>query len=188
MNTPNKLTLLRIVLAPLFLVFLLWQSMPHHFLIAAAVFSIAAITDAIDGSMARRNNTITNFGKFLDPLADKILVTAALVGFVELGFISTWFAVVIITREFLVTSLRLVAVGGGTVIAANIWGKLKTISQIVAILVVLYTEEIRYLNILPFELPYNEIYTGFMIIAVILTVFSGLQYLIANKSHIDIKK
>ena len=112
------------------------------------MFALASLTDMIDGKLARRNNQITSFGKFLDPLADKIMITCALIGFVSLDLISPWFAVIILVREFLVTSLRLVASGQGKVIAANFWGKMKTVSQITAILVILLVEEAVSLHLL----------------------------------------
>lgn len=101
MNTPNKLTVLRIAMTPIFLFFLLADFIPHNALLAAAVFAMASITDAVDGKLARRNNQITTFGKFLDPLADKILVTCALIGFVELGLVSAWFVVLIIALSLI---------------------------------------------------------------------------------------
>ncbi|MBR6407667.1 MAG: CDP-diacylglycerol--glycerol-3-phosphate 3-phosphatidyltransferase [Clostridia bacterium] len=141
MTTPNKLTIARIALSPVFLFFLLFKTMPHHYLAALLVFIAASVTDLLDGKMARRDNTITTFGKFLDPLADKVLVSCALVGMVELSLFSSWFTVIILTREFLVTSVRLIASGKGKVIAANYWGKVKTVTQIVAIISILVFNE-----------------------------------------------
>ena len=141
----------------------------------------------IDGKLARRNNQITSFGKFLDPLADKIMITCALIGFVSLGLISPWFAVIILVREFLVTSLRLVASGQGKVIAANFWGKMKTVSQITAILLILLVEEAVYLRLLePGFLP-NLINTIAIAIATLFTIVSGIQYLVLYKEYIDYK-
>ena len=123
MNLPNKLTIFRMVLVPFFVAAVLWESLPHHYLIAFLIFAAASYTDHLDGKIARRDNLITNFGKFMDPLADKILVISALVCFVSLDLTNVWFVVIIIAREFMVTSIRLLAAERGLVIAANIWGK-----------------------------------------------------------------
>lgn len=195
MNTPNKLTLIRVVLAPVFLFVILGEYFPHRFLIAGIVFGLASLTDALDGRIARKYNEITDFGKFLDPLADKMLVTAALIAFVELQFINTWIAMIIITREFLVTSLRLVAAGSGKVIAASNWGKAKTISQVIAILLILALKEfIELAGPLGFTLPEKTLYimdnTGrfVMWLATILTVISGAIYIWDHRDYIYQRK
>lgn len=188
MNTPNKLTVVRIALVPFFLFSLLAAFIPHHYLIAAALFAIASITDAVDGKMARKNNEVTNFGKFLDPLADKILVMAAFVGFVEQGLISSWFVVIMLAREFLVTSLRLVASNSGEVIAANMWGKAKTVSQIVVILVILLIEEVHTLGwFMPYGLFWPVVIFILMTVTTLLTVISGVNYVWQNRKYINIK-
>ncbi len=133
MNLPNKLTVIRIVLAPLFLLAVLWE-FPFHYLAAGLIFGAAALTDMFDGKIARARGLITNLGKFLDPLADKMLTTAAFLAFMALGELNVWALMIILTREFMVTSVRLVAAKDGTVIAANLLGKLKTVAQFVAIL------------------------------------------------------
>ena len=134
MNLPNKLTLLRILLTPVFMLLLLWQ-FPHHYLAALLVFIFASVTDLLDGRLARKHQQVTDFGKFLDPLADKMLTTAALLGFIVLniGVGTVWVAFIVMLREFLMASLRLVAVDNGRVIAANAWGKVKTVCQMAAI-------------------------------------------------------
>ena len=197
---PNKLTLLRVAIAPVFLIFLLWESLPHNFMIANVIFIIASITDLIDGKLARKHGLITDFGKFLDPLADKVLVLCALVGLVELNIISAWFCVIILTREFLVTSLRLVAVTGGEVIPASKWGKAKTITQITAIITILTLQEVLYILSLPELIPATK---GFlpiagsivdvmipcmMIVVTVLTIISGIMYIVSHKSYIDVTK
>lgn len=139
MNTPNKLTLIRIMLVPFFIFFLLYNKIPHNFLIAGIIFGIASFTDYLDGKIARKYNLVTDFGKFADPLADKILVISAFVCFIEMDIISSVLVVIVLMREFVVTSLRLVAVEKGIVIAANYWGKAKTVSQIIAIIIVILT-------------------------------------------------
>ena len=139
MNLPNKLTVLRIILVPVFMAFIYIDSIPLHFLWAAITFAIASLTDKLDGKIARKRNLITTFGKFLDPLADKILVIAALAVFVEIPEIqmSAIPLVIIITREFMVSGMRLLAAEDGVVIAAGIWGKLKTAFTMAAIVVIL---------------------------------------------------
>lgn len=186
MNTPNKLTIARIVLVPIFIAILL-SKLPHYQLFAAIIFGIASITDLIDGKLARKYNEITDFGKFLDPLADKILVSAALICFVQLELVNSWVAWIIITREFLVTSLRLVAAGGGKVIAANSWGKAKTVSQITAILVVLACSYINELNI---QTIINLKIIGDITIwiATILTIVSGITYIWVHRDYLKAAK
>lgn len=199
MNLPNKLTLIRIILVPFFVAALLIPGIPHHYLWAGILFGIAAYTDHLDGKLARKNNQITDFGKFLDPIADKILVVSALVCFVQLGMAETWCVLLIIAREFMVTSLRLVAVDSGVVLAANNWGKTKTVSQIVAIVVILllqYIQELMSFGIIPdfsvfgagsaamFLLAGNV----FIYIATFFTVFSGVVYMKENIGVINTMK
>ncbi len=139
MNLPNKLTVLRVILVPVFMAFIYIDAIPFHFLWAAIIFVAASLTDMLDGKLARKHNLITTFGKFLDPLADKILVIAALAVFIELPEIqmSAIPFVIIIAREFMVSGMRLLAAEEGVVIAAGIWGKLKTAFTMVTIIVVL---------------------------------------------------
>ena len=135
MNLPNKLTMLRIILVPAVIAAILID-FPFNFLVAGLLFGAASITDALDGKIARRDNLITDFGKFADPLADKILVISVLVCFVKLGLCGAIPLIIIIFREFTVTSIRLVAAAKGKVIAANMWGKIKTVTQIVSIVAI----------------------------------------------------
>ena len=187
MNLPNKLTVLRMILVPFFVLALLWP-FPHHFLIALIIFGAASYTDHLDGMLARKNNQITDFGKFMDPLADKILVISALVCFVSLGLCDVWLVLLIIAREFMVTSIRLVAAGKGSVIAANNWGKVKTVSQIVAICVILllqYIGELGGLGLVGFvtekmAVLFWGIGEVFLAIATFFAVLSGLIYLKQN--------
>ncbi|WP_078595658.1 CDP-diacylglycerol--glycerol-3-phosphate 3-phosphatidyltransferase [Evansella clarkii] len=185
MNIPNQITISRIFLIPVFMIFLLvpfgWgeiallgTEIPVSHLIAAIIFIIAASTDWLDGYYARKHNLVTNMGKFLDPLADKLLITAAFVSLTGLDMFPAWAAVLILSREFAVTGLRLVASGEGEVIAASNWGKWKTVSQIVA------ASAIMLHNII-FEMlaiPFAEI---MVYAAVILTLISGIDYFIKNK-------
>ena len=137
MNLPNKLTLMRVLLIPVFLVFFLIPAIPCHYLLAMLVFILASVTDALDGHLARKHNLVTNFGKFLDPLADKVLVMTALACFVDNQMIGVIPFLIIMMREFTVSGLRLVAANSGTVIAAGFWGKLKTAFTMVTIIAIL---------------------------------------------------
>ena len=213
MNLPNKLTLLRIVLVP-FVIAAILIEFPFHFTVAGLLFGAAAITDAFDGKIARRDNLITDFGKFADPLADKILVISVLVCFVKLGLCGAIPLIIIIFREFAVTSVRLVASAKGKVIAANMWGKVKTVSQIVAIVTIFVmqtamdiislavigtTQTIDDYNIFKVAINsnslYHDMYGVFCIfnyigqallwIVAIITVISGVKYLVDNKEVIS---
>ena len=187
MNLPNKLTVLRMILVPFFVLAILWP-FPHHYLIALIIFGAASYTDHLDGMLARKHNQITDFGKFMDPLADKILVISALVCFVSLGLCDVWLVLLIIAREFMVTSIRLVAAGKGSVIAANNWGKAKTVSQIIAICVILllqYIGELGGLGLVGFvteemAVLFWGIGEVFLAIATFFAVLSGLIYLKQN--------
>ena len=136
MNLPNKLTLGRIILVPFFVAALLIP-FPLHTLAALLLFIAASVTDLLDGKIARKNNLVTDFGKFADPLADKILVLSALLCFVQLGWCDCVAVIIVLFREFSVTSIRLIAASKGKVVAANIWGKVKTVTQMVAIIVIM---------------------------------------------------
>ncbi len=174
MNLANKLTIARIFLVPIFMIVLL-NKINYGMYIAAAIFTIAAITDTLDGYIARSRNQITKLGKFMDPLADKLLVTAALVSLVQMGKLPAWIVVIIISREYTISILRAVAASEGVVIAASWWGKLKTIAQIVAIISIL-------IDNYPFSLINIPFSTIAIWVAVILTIWSGIDYLYLNKS------
>ncbi len=173
MNLANKITIARIFLVPVFMIFLL-SKMPYGITIAAIIFIIAALTDSLDGYIARSRNQVTKLGKFMDPLADKLLVTAALVSLVQMGTLPAWIVVTIISREFIVSVFRAIAAAEGIVIAASPWGKAKTVSQIVAIISLL-------LNNYPFSLINFPFTTISLWIAVILTIVSGVDYIYSNK-------
>lgn len=170
MNIANKLTMLRVILIPAFIYFLL----NNMAVIALVVFMVASFTDFLDGYLARKLNLITNFGKFMDPLADKLLVTSALICFVELGKLSSWVVIIIISREFIVSIFRAIAAAEGIVIAASWWGKAKTISQMIMIIVLL-------MNNFPFSLISLPVDTVLIWIATILTIISGYDYIVKNK-------
>lgn len=185
MNLPNKLTVLRILLVPFFVFFTLADSIPHHLLIAGLIFGAASYTDHLDGKIARRDHLITNFGKLMDPLADKIMVMSALICFVATGFTNVWFVLIIMIREFAVTSIRLIAVENGVVIAANNWGKLKTVSQIIAICMIFAMQYILELNalqilVLPDAALFASVFSwiGFALMAVttLFALLSGIIY------------
>ena len=188
MNTPNKLTVARIIATPFFMAVMLID-FDHHFLVALILFAAASVTDLIDGKMARKHNLITDFGKFLDPLADKMLTTAAFLGFIELkiGHGITWIAFIVLLREFLITSLRLISSGKGKVIAANMWGKCKTVSQMFAIVFVLAAQYIMSVTETSAQLQtvYSVATDIVLWISAVLTVISGLVYVKQNKDFID---
>ena len=171
MNLPNKLTILRIIMIPFFVLFMLLDggvSQTYRY-IAAVIFIVASFTDLLDGKIARKYNLVTNFGKFMDPLADKLLVCSGLICFVGLGQLPAWFGVIIISREFIISGFRLVASDNGVVIAASYWGKFKTVSQM--IMSVLLIVNIPALSILT---------TIFSVIALVLTVVSLIDYIAKN--------
>ncbi len=170
MNLPNKLTMFRVILIPFFVVFLLVDITPVDKWIALAVFIIASLTDMLDGKIARKYNLVTNFGKFMDPLADKLLVCSALVCLVAVDRIPAWMVIVIIAREFIISGFRLVASDNGVVIAASYWGKFKTTFQI--IMICLMIADLAALQLL------TTIVTW---VAVILTIVSLVDYLVKNK-------
>lgn len=186
MNTPNKLTVLRIILVPFMVAVLLLDFIPHRLLIANVIFCAASITDFFDGRLARKNGQITSFGKFADPLADKILVISALLCFVQLGCISAVPVIIVLFREFAVTSVRLVAASGGKVVAANMWGKAKTVSQIVAVIVVMLVEYL--LEIFSpgaaASTAANIIIQAVVWVSTLLAVISGVVYIKDNAEFI----
>ncbi len=192
MNLPNKLTVVRLIMTPFFLLALLWP-FPHHDLVALLLFALAGITDYIDGYLARSRHQVTDFGKFLDPLADKMLTTAAFLGFIarDIGTGIVWITFIVLIREFLITSLRLVSVGKGNVIAANMWGKAKTVSQMVAIILAIFGQYI----VGQIGGKTNEFAVWVAIvtdvslwISTVFAVVSGLIYVRENKGFIDPSK
>ncbi len=175
MNLPNKITMARIIMIPFFIVSLL-VDFPYHEPIAVLLFVIASASDAVDGHLARSRNLITDFGKFMDPLADKLLVSSALICLVELQMIPSWVVIVIIAREFAITGLRTLAASDGIVIAASKWGKAKTISQMIAIVALLLVN--WPVMAFPFLLTFGNI---MVYVALILTLISGIDYFRLNK-------
>lgn len=174
MNLPNQLTILRVLMIPVFLVVLLggFFDIRTARVIAVGIFILASATDMLDGYLARKYQLITNFGKFADPLADKLLVAAALIAMVQLGDLASWIVILIISREFIVTGFRLVAASENIVIAASFWGKIKTVTQMLMIIVVLLDINIAALTV-----------TGDLLIAasVLLTLISMADYIYKNR-------
>ena len=182
MNTANKLTILRVILVPIFMIFLLMESTSMH-IAALFIFVIASLTDMLDGKIARKYNQITDFGKFMDPLADKMLTTAAFLVFMEQGIINSWVLMIVLAREFAIAGIRLSAASEGNVIAASFWGKFKTVSQMVAIIVTILITNITFI-------PQT---TGILIsaiciwISVVFTIISGVEYIVKNIGCIKMK-
>ncbi len=172
MNLANKLTLARVVMIPAFLVVLFCMAEPVNRYLAVVIFIVASVTDFLDGHIARKYNMVSNFGKFMDPLADKLLVMSALVSMVALGDLAAWVVIVILAREFTITGFRTLAMEANIVMAASWWGKVKTTVQMIMIPLVL-------LN-LPFAfMPVVE--TALVYLSVFFTIFSGADYIIKNK-------
>lgn len=196
MNLANKLTVIRIFLVPIFLIFIAVQGIPYGTFIATFIFILASLTDKLDGYIARSRNQITNFGKFMDPLADKLLVTSALISLVELQMVPSWAAIVIIAREFAVSGLRTIAASEGKVIAASWWGKIKTVIQIIAIVLLLLQFNITtssYLtNLVESSSVWNWLFMNvpswMLNISVVITLISGWDYFRKNKHTIDMNK
>ncbi|MCM1123984.1 MAG: CDP-diacylglycerol--glycerol-3-phosphate 3-phosphatidyltransferase [Eubacterium sp.] len=170
MNLPNKLTMFRVILIPFFVVFMLVDITSADKWIALAIFIIASLTDLLDGKIARKYNLVTNFGKFMDPLADKLLVCSALICLVALAKIPAWIVIVIIAREFIISGFRLIASDNGVVIAASYWGKFKTTFQMVMICLMIA------------DISAISLFTDIVMwVALVLTVVSLVDYLVKNK-------
>ena len=171
MNLPNKLTTLRVIMIPFFVFFLLWQNGENYTfrMIALALFIIASLTDLLDGKIARKYNLVTNFGKFMDPLADKLLVCSALICLIELNALPAWMVIIIISREFIISGFRLIASDNGVVIAASYWGKLKTTFQMVSVVLLIL------------DIPALAFVTTICVwIALVLTIVSLVDYIYKN--------
>ena len=179
MNTPNKLTVARMIIVPFLVVFLLtgWGGDANRY-ISLALFVVASITDWFDGHLARKNNLVTNFGKFMDPLADKLLVCSAMICMIELDRLPAWFVIIIIAREFIISGFRLIAAENGIVIAANYWGKFKTVSQMIMII----------LLILHFDGIFVVLEQIFIWLSLALTIISLITYIWQNKSVLSMQE
>ena len=180
MNLPNKLTIMRVILIPFFVFFLLSPYFPAYGnYIAVAIFIVASLTDMLDGKIARKYNLVTNFGKFMDPLADKLLVCSAMICLIELDRLAAWIVIVIIAREFIISGFRLVASDNGVVIAASYWGKFKTTFQMLMVIVLILDIQMPFFQILGTVLTYG---------ALILTVVSLIDYIVKNKDVLKDQK
>ena len=182
MNLPNKLTILRTIMIPVFLIFLYIPGLGMTGdVLAAAIFVLASFTDLLDGKIARKYNLVTNFGKFMDPLADKLLVCSALIALVDLDRIPAWVVIIIIAREFIISGFRLIASDNGVVIAASYWGKFKTTFQMLMVIVIIFNINLQlgWLNILGTILIY---------VALVLTVVSLIDYIAKNKDVLKDQK
>lgn len=180
MNLPNKLTILRVIMIPFFVFFMMapyFEGYGNY--IAAAIFIVASLTDMLDGKIARKYNLVTNFGKFMDPLADKLLVCAAMICLIETGDLAAWIVIVIISREFIISGFRLVAADNGVVIAASYWGKFKTVFQMLMVIVLILDIQHPAFAVLGTVLTY---------IALILTVISLVDYVRKNKDVLKDQK
>lgn len=180
MNLPNKLTLFRVILIPFFVFFLLapyFEGYGNY--IAVAIFIVASITDFLDGKIARKYNLVTNFGKFMDPLADKLLVCSALICLIQLELIPAWVVIIIIAREFIISGFRLVASDNGVVIAASYWGKFKTAFQMLTVIVLILNIPNKVFTILGTVLIY---------VSLALTVISLIDYIAKNKDVLKDQK
>lgn len=179
MNLANKITIIRVFLVPLFVI-VLFSNLEYATYFAGIIFIIASLTDSLDGYIARSQNLVTNFGKFVDPLADKVLTASAFISLVELGKIPAWIVIIIIAREFTITGFRTLAASSGITIAASPLGKFKTISQILAIILLLF-------NNFPFHKLNIAMDIIMLYIALILTVVSGIDYILKNISTLNLK-
>lgn len=179
MNLANKLTMLRVVMIPAFLLVLFLAPEPMNRYIAVIIFIVASLTDMLDGKIARKYNLVTNFGKFMDPLADKLLVCSAMICLIELDRLAAWIVIVIIAREFIISGFRLVASDNGVVIAASYWGKFKTTFQMLMVIVLILDIQMPFFQILGTVLTY---------VALILTVVSLIDYIVKNKDVLKDQK
>ena len=179
MNTPNKLTVGRMIMVPFLVLFLLtgWGGEANRY-ISVAIFVIASVTDWFDGYLARKNHLVTNFGKFMDPLADKLLVCSAMICLIELDRLPAWIVIVIIAREFIISGFRLIAAENGIVIAANYWGKFKTVSQMIMIILLL----------LDLGGAFDILGEIFIWLSLILTVISLITYIWQNRSVLSMQE
>lgn len=179
MNTPNKLTIARMILVPFLVAFMLtgWGGEYSRY-ISLGIFVAASVTDWFDGKLARKYNLVTNFGKFMDPLADKLLVCSAMICLIETGQLAAWIVIIIIAREFIISGFRLIAAENGVVIAANYWGKFKTVSQMIMII----------LLILDFGGVFNILEQIFIWVSVALTIISLMTYIMQNKSVLSMQE
>lgn len=178
MNLPNKLTIFRVILIPFFLVALMVPAIPVGKWIAVGIFAIASLTDLLDGKIARKYNLVTDFGKFMDPLADKLLVCSAMIALIELNRIPAWIVIVIIAREFIISGFRLVAADNGIVIAASYWGKFKTTFQMLMVILLIMNLSENLPNAVTVITVCEQV---LIYVSLLLTVVSLIDYLVKNR-------
>jgi len=186
MNLPNQLTVFRIIIIPIFVVFMLYTQWDYSYAAAGIIFILASATDYLDGCLARKYNQVTNFGKFLDPMADKLLVLSAMICLGEHGLCSPAVIIVVLARELMVSSLRLVAASQSVIIAAGKMGKIKTASQMISIVVVILMMSINQVSAM--NLPVQEVSNCLMLITAGLALVSGAEYLYKNRKIIDVTR
>ncbi len=184
MNLPNKLTVFRIILVPVIVFFIIYERLENHYLYALIFFLVASYTDRLDGYLARKNGIVTNFGKIMDPLADKILVASSFVCFTATGLIPTWATVLIICREFIVTSFRfMILEDSDKIISANMWGKVKTVTQMLTLIFILITQSFPgFFNFLIFTIFQDVLVWA----SAILSLVSGAIYILKNYKYIKV--
>ena len=188
MNLPNRLTLARMILTPIFLVVFMAEFIPYHHFWGLLIYSAGCITDFLDGKIARKQNIVTVFGQLADPVADKILTTAALLVLMDAGLCSLYVVFIVLTREFAVSSFRLVAGAQGVVIPANIWGKIKTISQMVFTILIMLLMSLVSFGIIPDAFPLAMLSNVLLWITAVLAVISGVIYVVDAVKIIDFNK
>lgn len=176
MNIPNKLCVLRILLVPVVIYIMINSSIDNSNIYALLIFVIASLTDMLDGYIARKYNMITNLGKFLDPLADKVLVISVLIAFVQMDKLSPWIVIIIVFREFAITGFRILAASENIIIAASWWGKIKTITQMIMIIILFLNLNILY---------WSYVEKISILVAVFMTIISGIDYIIKNKKVLE---
>jgi len=179
MNLPNKLTIFRVILIPFFVLCFYLPVLPFNNIVACVIFCVASFTDFLDGYLARKYGLVTNFGKFMDPLADKLLVCAALICLIQTGQLAAWVVVIIISREFIISGFRLIASDNGIVIAASYWGKIKTVCQMAMVIVLMLNIDFIVFDVLELVLIWAS---------VILTVISLIDYIVKNKDVLKDQK
>ncbi|MCI6914826.1 MAG: CDP-diacylglycerol--glycerol-3-phosphate 3-phosphatidyltransferase [Lachnospiraceae bacterium] len=183
MNLPNKITIFRVILIPFFLVALLVDAIPAGKWIALVIFIVASLSDMVDGKLARKYNLVTDFGKFMDPLADKLLTCSAMIAMISLNLIPSWVVIVIIAREFTISGFRLIASDNGKVIAANMWGKVKTTVQMIMIIYLIVKVAANWDSLF-----FNVVAQVLIYAALALTVISLMTYILGNKDVLSSSK
>ena len=188
MNIANKLTIARIILIPVYILFLLVEISHYHYLIATAVFIAASITDFLDGKLARKHNLVSDFGKFADPIADKLVVLSAMICFVQIDMMPAWACIIIMAREIIISGFRLICAGKGTVLAASYLGKIKTVFQMAFIIITTFNFSYYFSDSAPAACQVVEIVrVAVMYVSLVLTVWSMIDYIYKNRKFLSLK-